>query len=141
MSDKEIDFQWFDRGASPRTNRPRVGIQKRGSFSLNRAAYENLGEPSYVKLGFDEARRLIGIKAAEPGEANAYPVRKQPRAANYVFSGIAFANHYGIPTDQARRYWGDMHEDVLAIDLSQDPDDKPWPPKERDQYGRIRDDV
>ncbi len=141
MPDERLDFQWFDRGAAPRTTRSRVGIQKRGNFSLNRAAYENLGEPSHVKLGFDEARRLIGIKAADPDEPNAYGVRKQPRAANYIFSGIAFANHYGIPTDQARRYWAEMRGDVLTIDLNQEPDDSPWPPKKRDQYGRIRDDV
>jgi len=108
---------------------------------MNRAAYEGLGEPTHVKLGFDEARKVIGIKAADPDEPNAYPVRRQPRAANYIFSGQGFTSHYGIPTEQARRYWGTIVGDVLTVDLTQEPDETPWPPKERDEYGRIRDQV
>jgi hypothetical protein len=141
VQDEELSFQWFERGAAPRTTRPRVGIQTRGNFSLNRAAYEGLGEPTHVKLGFDEARQVIGIKAAGPDEPNAYPVRRQPRAANYIFSGQAFTSHYGIPTEQARRYWGNIVGDVLVVDLTQEPDETPWPPKERDEYGRIRDEA
>ena len=134
---EEFDFEEFDRQAAPRTTQPRVGIQKRGNFSLNQAAYENLGSPSHVKLLFDKGRQVIGIKAADPSEPNAYSVRKQPRAANYVFTGIAFAHRYGIPVEQARRYWAQMHGDVLTVDLKQEPDNTSWPPKERDEFGRF----
>lgn len=133
----KFDFEEFDR-ASPRpTTQPVVGIQKRGGMSLNQAGFLALGKPKALKFLYDKERRVIGLKAADTNEPNAYPVRKQPNSFNYVFSGQAFLNRYGIPTGQARRYRAEMYGDVLTVDLTQDPISTSWPPKERDELGRI----
>lgn len=134
---ESFDFEWFHKGTTKKTIRPRVGIQKRGTFSLNTAAYESLGSPGYIKLAFDSARRVIGIKAADPDESGAYGVRKQPNSSSYLFTGAAFANHHGIPLGESRRYWGEVHGDLLVVDLNQEPDSSSWPPKQRDEFGRI----
>ena len=133
-----FDFEWFDKRSIPKTDRPRVGIQKRGIFSLNRAAHEALGSPSHVKLAFDKARQVIGIAAADPGEAGAQAVRKQPNSSSYLFTGTAFTKHYAIPLGWSRRYWGEtQREGLLTVDLTQEPDASSWPPKKRDEFGRI----
>ena len=131
-----FSFEEFDRRAAPPAH-PSVTIQKRGTFGLNRAAHESLGSPTHVKLLFDPERRVIGIIAASAEDPNAYRLQKQQRARNYLLSGRAFANRYGIPLGQARRYRGEMHGDVLTVDLQQDAIDASWPPKERDEFGRI----
>lgn len=135
---EEFDFEWFGKkGAPTRTTRPRLGIQKRGQYSLNEAAVAILGHPTHIKLAYDKSRNVIGIRAASPDEPGAYPMRKQPNSVNYIFSGTAFSNHYGIPIGWSRRYWAEARGDVLTADLNQEPDDTHWPPKERDEFGRI----
>lgn len=135
---ENFDFEWFDKGSIPKTDRPRVGIQKRGTFSLNRAAHEALAAPSHVKLAFDKARQVIGIAAADPDEAGAQAIRKQPNSSSYLFTGTAFANYYKIPLGNSRRYWGEtQREGLLTVDLTQEPDSSTWPPKRRDEFGRI----
>jgi hypothetical protein len=104
---------------------------------LNRAAHESLGSPTHVKLLFDPGRSVVGIKAAAPEDPNAYPLQKQKRAHNYLLSGRAFANRYGIPLGHAQRYRAEMRGDVLTVDLKQDAIDASWPPKKRDEFGRI----
>lgn len=139
MQQTEFDFEWFGQKGQPsKTARPRMGIQKKGTYSLNEAAYEGLGSPSHVKLGFDKAKQVIGIKTADPDEPGSYPVRKQPRSTNYVFSGIAFSNRHGIPIGESRRYWAEARgPGMLTVDLEQEPDSSSWPPRDRDEFGRI----
>jgi len=136
-ADRVFEVEEFTGKKTRSPSAPLVSIQKRGVFSLNRAAYEILGEPTHVKLLFDRNKQVIGIRAADPEELGAYTVRKQKRAANYLFTGIAFANTYGIDIGYARRYRGEPHDDMLIVDLNQEPMDASWPPKERDEYGRI----
>jgi hypothetical protein len=132
-----FNFEWFNERGPAKIDRPRLGIQKRGIFSLNQAGYEALGEPSHVKLAFDRARRVIGIKATKPDEPGALGLRRQPNSSSYLLSGRAFVNRYGIPLGQSsRRYWGEMHGDVLAVDLNQLADTAAWAPKNRVELGR-----
>ena len=134
---ENFNFEWFDRNSPRPSGRPRLGIQKRGTFSLNSAGYEGLGSPTHIKLAFDSAKQVIGIKAGEPDSPGSFPIRKQPNSSSYLFAGTAFANRYGILLGQPRRYWGDMHGDLLTVDLNQEPDSSTWPPKRRDEFGRI----
>ena len=137
MQEEEFDFEWFGKkGASTPTSRPRVGIQKKGTYSINAAAARVLEFPSHVKLGFDKARRVIGIKAADPNEPGAYPVRKQPNSTNFLFSGIAFSNRNGIPIGESRRYWAEDRGGTLVVDLNQEPDSSSWPLGDRGEAGR-----
>jgi hypothetical protein len=65
-------------------------------------------------------------------------VRKQPKSESYLFTGAAFANYYEIPLGQSRRYWGETQDEgLLTVDLKQEPDTSSWPPKRRDDLGRI----
>ena len=132
-----FDFEWFDKGSIPKTERPRVGIQKRGIFSLNKGAYEALGNPSHIKLAFDKGRQVVGIAAADSDESGAQTVRKQPNSSSYLVTGTAFANYYGIPLGRSRRYWGAINGNLLTVDLNQEPDTTSWPPRKRDVFGRI----
>src|SRR5215210_2631623 len=93
----EFDFEEFDRKSTPIITTPLITIQKRGTFSANRAAFEALGEPEGIKLLYDKNQNVIGIRPADLEERNSYAMRKQPASDSYLFSGTAFANHNGIP--------------------------------------------
>ncbi len=113
------NFETFTRRSTPVTATPLVTIQKRGTISLNRTAYELLGSPEAVELLYDRGERVIGIRAVDPDTRHAYPMRKQPSSYSYLFAGQAFAKYYDIPIGETRRYEAEMIGDVLAVDLKQ----------------------
>ena len=113
-------FETFTRRATPLAAEPRVAIQKRGTISLNRSAFEALGSPAAVELLFDKGEQVVGIRPVPPDVRHSYPLRKQPSSFSYLIAGQAFCNYYGIPTGETRRYAATTIDDVLAIDLKQD---------------------
>ncbi len=114
------EFETFTRRAAPVVREPVVALQRRGVLSLNRAAYELLGEPATVELLFDRTGRRIGIRPIASDAPHAYRVRKQPGSATYLVAAKAFMQFYGIPNDQARRYDADLVDGVLVAELRQD---------------------
>lgn len=121
MSDVDLSgFEEFDRRAAPVSATPMVTLQRKGLFSLNRAAFEALGEAQTVTLLYNRERRIIGIRPTEPSSPRAYPVRRVGQGHTYIIAGTAFTSYYQIPTDTARRYVAAMLGDMLTIDLTQD---------------------
>ena len=114
------NFQTFTRRATPVVATPMVTIQKRATMSLNRSAYEALGQPQAVELLFDPDEQIIGFRGVDPSVRHAYPIRKQPTSYSYLVAGKAFAEHFRIPVGETRRYEAEMIGDVLAIDLKQE---------------------
>lgn len=113
-------FEVFRKGSIPRTTQPMMTIQKGGAFSLNKAAYLILGEPKAVELLFDRVAQVIGLRRVAPTERHAFPVRPVGRGTTFALSGRSFCTHYGIPTDQARRFTArPVGLNVLAIDLNE----------------------
>ncbi len=114
--------QWeeFTRRGAPVIDKPLVTIQKSGSLGLNRAAYEALGQPSYVVLMFNQAEQLIGIRVADQDTPHAYPLRKQQQSESYLIAGRAFVGHYEIEHDSARRYRAEIQDGILTVNLKQD---------------------
>ncbi len=113
-------FEVFTRRARPVVAQPMVTVQKAGTLGLNHAAFEALGEPEAVLLLFDPEERIIGLRRVERSDPNSYPVQKQPSGKGAVVSGKAFAQFYGIATDQARRYPARFYDDVLGVDLNEE---------------------
>ena len=113
------NFEVFDRRSRPVSHQPTVTLQKRGNFSLNRAAFNALGDPEAVELLYDRTERLIGMRSASLNNRLAYPVRKQQNAASYLIAGNAFNQFYGIETGSTRRWNAVMSDDILVVDLKQ----------------------
>lgn len=108
----------FDAQAAPRVKQPLVSLQRKGVFTLNRAAFVALGEPEAVQLLFDPGERVVGFRAADPGEANSYAVRVTEPSGSYAVSGVAFVKHYEIPLDVARRWPARLEDGVLFFALN-----------------------
>jgi hypothetical protein len=113
------DFEVFKGRASPVPREAALTIYPRGLFSVNRAARKALGEPEAVELLFDRTDRLIGLRGASAQVPHAYPLRTQAASSSVLVSGRAFARHYGISTDTARRYPATMMGDVLVVDVKE----------------------
>ncbi len=120
-------FEVFNRRTAPSTTQPLVTIQKRGTMSLNRSAFEALGEPDAVELLYDREERLLGFRPVDPAVPHAYRPRKQGNAANYILAGQAFTQYYGVETGTARRYRAKLLDDVLVVDLKQPGTDATGP--------------
>lgn len=110
-------FEVFDAQSAPRVKQPLVSLQRKGAFTLNRAAFVALGEPKAVQLLFDPHERIIGFRTADPGEPNTYAVRVTEPAGPYAISGISFVKHYEIPVDVARRWPATFADGVLFFAL------------------------
>ena len=112
-------FEVFDRKGTPTTNKPWVTIQARGSFGINRAAFEAMGKPEAVELLYDAEKNLVGFRPTDPEALNAYPVRKQQNSDSYVLAGRAFTSYYNIDTTEARRYMSKKMNGILVIALDE----------------------
>ena len=127
-----MPFEVFDKRSVPTTDQPWMTIQKGGTLSLNRAAFEALGSPEAVQLLFDREEQIIGFKVADPESPIAYPVRqtspkKQSKNSNWVVAGTAFTKHYGIDASSARRFRSKMENEILMVDLKQEHADATGP--------------
>ncbi len=113
-------FETFTGRSTPASAKiPRVAIQKRGTFSLNHAAFTAMGEPGFIEFMYDSERQLIAIRPVAETVHHAYPVRKQPGSRSYVIAGNAFCAHYGILTEFTRAFHPRVNSEkqVLVIDL------------------------
>jgi hypothetical protein len=118
-----MDFERFDKRHAPIASSPFATIQRGGSvMTVNRAAYNLLGEPDAVELLYSKKHHVIGLKEVSKKEPYAFPLRPQGRKgaqpSNYVVAVRAFTKHYGIDTSVAMRYPAEMQYDILTIDLS-----------------------
>lgn len=110
-------FEVFDPQAAIRVKQPLVSLQRKGTFTLNRAAYLTLGEPTHVELLFDGEDQIIGFRAVDPSASTAYAVRSTEPSGSYAVAGVAFVKHYEIDTTVARRWPAALDNGVLCVQL------------------------
>jgi hypothetical protein len=109
-----------------RGSEPFLTIQRKGVFSLNRAAFEVMGSPEAVELLYDPEAQLIGLRKVDPNAPHAYMVRGPGGRGGentFLISGTAFTNYYEIDTSTTTRRAVRMMDDMLVVDLT-DPGTK-----------------
>lgn len=109
-------FEEFDRRSSPDAMRPMISIRTKGTFGLNRAAYECLGKPGAVKLLHATDERAIGFRPASVNSPKAYEV-KENKPGSYEVAGTKFLKSYDVPYDRSRRFVGELEGKDLFIHL------------------------
>jgi hypothetical protein len=113
------NFETFTHRSTPVSSKtPRVGLQKRGTMSLNAAAYKALGEPEAILLMYDKQSKAVGLQAVAADAKYAYPVRKQPNSQSYMLGAVSFCNYYEIDTSQTRAFTPEIEEGILVFELS-----------------------
>ncbi|MDQ1130396.1 hypothetical protein [Microbacterium sp. SORGH_AS_0888] len=112
-----MGFEVFDKRMAPLAKAPSVTIQKRGIFSINRAAHNLIGAPDTVELLFDRDARIIAMKPSS--EPHAYAIRPQTASGTgqVILSATAFTQYYDVDTDVSRRYKPYEQDGLLCIDL------------------------
>jgi hypothetical protein len=113
-----MPFETFKRQRLKPGAEPLVTIQKKGVLSLNRAAYEALGNPQAVELLYDRDSRRIGFRKVESSLEHAYALRTFGKGGTWLVSGTAFTNYYEIDTSVPTRRTGRMEDGVLVLDLN-----------------------
>lgn len=112
------NFEPFTGRASPIVTQPTLTVQKKGTFGLNKAAFEAMHSPEAVELLFDRAAQVIGLRPVNRASVpHAYPVRQQNHSQSFVVAAVSFCQAHGILTDQARRYNAAMQDGILEVDL------------------------
>ena len=123
-----MPFEVFDKRAATATKAPMATIQKRGMFSINRAAFHAMGEPESVELLYDPTEKLIGFRPVASTSPRGFPVRPQGNNdSTYMIAGRAFTQNYGLDTETARRYAVEVQDGILILDLKSDSTDATGP--------------
>lgn len=142
-------FEVFERKSRPTSTVPTIGLQTRGTMSINAPAFDLLastgrgkakaqrhdgprrsgkqtakaknGADALVEFLYDPTRQIVGLRLASDASLNAYPVRKQPHAESYLVTAKAFLTFHKVPTDKLRRYVARVYEgEVLGFSLRDD---------------------
>lgn len=105
-----------------RVKYPIVTVQKRGDLQLNRAAYESLGCPTFVRLYFNRATRQIGIRSSDDSVETSIPVMAVPGNGVFIIASLSFCKTYGIKTGVTTRFAASMEDGMLIcnLDLAQE---------------------
>lgn len=114
-----MPFELFDRRNAPLAKAPSVTIQKRGIFSISKAAHKLIDEAETVELLFDKEAQIIAMRSSEPSP-HAYAIRPQSEraGAQVILSATAFTQYYNIDTTVSRRYEPYLAEGMLCINLT-----------------------
>src|SRR6266581_6931752 len=99
-----MPFEVFNKRTASARLPAYVSIQKKGIIRMNTPAYALIDEPEAVELLFDGERQVLGLRAVDPAAEHAYMVRAHARSGSHLVSGAAFARHYDIEVDHARRW-------------------------------------
>ena len=76
---------------------PRVTLNHRKVFLINMPAYEMLGRPAAVELGYDENTRTIALAPVDPRRLHAFPLKGKSKKYNYhTICAAPFCRHYEI---------------------------------------------
>jgi len=113
-----MGFEVFDKRMAPLAKASSVTIQKRGIFSINKAAHKLIGEPATVELLFDRENQIVALR--ESDQPHAYAIRPQSArkdTGQVVMSATAFTQFYEIDTSISRRYKPYEQDGMLCIDL------------------------
>ena len=98
---------------------PFVTLQKKGIISLNRAAFEALGDPEAVELLYDKEANLMALRRVESSVEHAYKVRTPPgNHGTWLVAGGAFASYYDIDISASVRRAARLDGDLLVVDLN-----------------------
>jgi hypothetical protein len=99
---------------------PRVTLGLKGTFFLNRFAYEALGSPTAVEMLFDGNERVIGLKPTDPRRRNAFVIKPHGKRGYRRLSAAAFMKHYRIKNDRTILFENiDLDDDgVLLLDMN-----------------------
>jgi hypothetical protein len=112
-------FDRFSRDLVALKRDPWVTIQKRGTISLNRSAYEILGSPDAVELLYDADSQIVGLRECDSHDRDAVRVRS-PTGKDigpFVVSAMAYLRFYEIAVEVSRRWPAYVEEGVLCVDL------------------------
>jgi hypothetical protein len=128
-----MQFEVFTRNTGRSASEPTVSIQKRGSLSLNGAAYRLLKSGRvpppkhprrknesdiFVELLYDRQSQTVGLRYVAPTNSNSYVVRKVGRSDSYIVSAKGFLKHYQIKPGRVKRHVARMHgPDVLVFSI------------------------
>lgn len=115
-----MPFEVFTKRMAPLGKKPSVTIQKRGLFSINRAAHALLGEPKTVELLFDRQDHVVGMRAVDEDAPHAYVLRPQSPAKDtgpLIIAGGLFTQFYEIDTSVSRRWIPTFEDGILRVDL------------------------
>ncbi|MGI8854644.1 MAG: hypothetical protein ACR2JW_02745 [Thermomicrobiales bacterium] len=119
MAQDQMQWEVLDQAYVSRDDmRPFISLQLRGTFQVNRAAYEKLGRPNAVKLLYDRTKRVVGFIATDLGERGAFKVRKSGNAESYQVAAKSLINNFDLDVQETQRYEARMYGDVLGIDLN-----------------------
>jgi len=117
-----MGFTVYEKGSAPVPTTPSVTIQRRGMFSINRAAFEGLGKPEGVELLWDADRKAIAMRPAPLSNQNSYPLRpqgaKDTERGPWLVAGTLFTQFIGLNTDEAYRWTPVFEDGMLVIDVS-----------------------
>ncbi len=125
MKTLPADLQLFEGRRTRPGGTPTLGIQRRGNFSLNSAAYSLLGEPEALHLYFSPSANVIAAKPVAKDTPLSYPVRKQQAARSWLVGARSFLNQHGVQYEtrtDVPTFVLSLIEGMGVIELSEHPE-------------------
>lgn len=112
-----MPFKLFEgRGERGRYGFPVVTVQSSGGIGLNLVAYEELDEPKFLKLYYDEEEERIGLESANRSDDYAYPVRPSGESG-YSVSVRSFLKFFDIDISVTRKFRATIEGNMLVATL------------------------
>jgi hypothetical protein len=104
---------WYSGGG------PTACVRSCGEVALSAEAAAQLGEAvTHVHLLYDEDRTLLGIRATEKPDVNAYALRRESKSGICTVRAESLLKKYGIRISRAQRVQPTMEGAILVIPVN-----------------------
>lgn len=96
-----------------------LSLQVGHKLTLNKKAFEGMGSPEAVIVGFNRARGVLRLTSADPKLPTAYPVKRMsPRILTYSIYCSAALRHFGV-VSQRSRFKATVSDGVLTANFEE----------------------
>ncbi|MEJ5869363.1 hypothetical protein WDV85_16655, partial [Pseudokineococcus sp. 5B2Z-1] len=112
-------FKVFEKTSAPLAKVPTVTIQKARVFSISRSAHALIDSPAHVELLWDPERSIVGFRATEETNPNAFATRSTSDTAPVIVAGAKFIDVYKIDASVSRRWVAYEEDGILCVDISE----------------------
>ncbi len=97
-NEHSMEAKWaiLPRGDGARWSGMYVTMNRIGKIALSRTTHERFGAPAAVLIMYDPLNSRLGLRPAELGSPNAYPVRKYQTNGGRIIRAYRLVTEFGI---------------------------------------------
>lgn len=114
-----MSWRKLKRRSSIRSIKPAISIQKNGRIAWNLGTQDVLGNPTFVELLYDDAHKILGVRAVQEESTESFPVYKSAKQNTWGIHAKGALDTVGVTVDKSFHTLATTDRDVVSISVAE----------------------